>query len=91
LVFSNFVLYIWLSEFKIAFMTTTAKSKVRNQVKLSDEEVEYLKKEMAKYPTKVAAGIEMKINPDTLDRATRIKSCSEASYRILFPDKEIPT
>jgi hypothetical protein len=70
-------------------MTTTSKSKPKRQVMLSDTEVEHLKKEQKKYPTKVAAGLALGINPDTLDRVIRIKSCSEESYRILFPGKEI--
>ena len=70
-------------------MSITPKQKLRRQIKLSDMEVAHLKSEQEKHPTKVAAGIALGINPDTLDRAIRIGSCNETSYRILFPEIDI--
>jgi hypothetical protein len=65
------------------------RQKPKRQIMLKESEVAYLKKEQDKYSTKVQAGIALRINHNTLDRVIRIKSCSEETYRTLFPGKEI--
>jgi len=71
-------------------MPTTTKPKPKRSIKLSQSQIDDLIKRQSAYPTKIAAGIGIGINSDTLDRAIRIGSCNEISYKILFPNDPLP-
>lgn len=71
-------------------MNSNSLTKRKNSVKLSKEEIEDIRVRMGAYSTKVAAGIGMGINKDTLVRTLAFGSCNEESYKILFPGKEVP-
>lgn len=87
--FSNFVHYLSIYKHKIVIMSTNTTAKPKRSIKLSSSELADVKSRASKYPTMVAAGIGMGVNRDVLMRIMAIGSCSEQTYKLLFPDKEV--
>lgn len=67
-------------------MVSSTTRKLKKSIKLSDDQIAYLKKEMGKYENRIAITIALKVNPDVLERIIRTGVCHEKTYNVLFPE-----
>lgn len=76
--------HIFAKQNKFKTMDAKTIARLKKSVRLSNKEINYLKKTRASHETVTAAAIALKINKDVLDRAIAFGSCSEKTYNILF-------
>lgn len=69
-------------------MSTNTTGKAKRSVKLTEAEIQDVKNRVEGYPTKFAASVGMGVNADILHRVTKMGTCSEATYKKLFPAAE---
>lgn len=66
-------------------MDTNNTTKPKRSIELSKKQLAYLNTVLNNHESKTAAGLKLGVSKDVLDRTLAFGSCSEKTYKTLFP------